>query len=483
MPETGPVGTQVTPSHRAGARTPADTCDRSNVAGVRAMAVSGAETVETSDAINPLVQRLTGCDGLSGTTDPATPVAERTVTSNTSTDPEAGDSRHHLEHHTGLTSGSHTLLDTHAGAESPTVPAATEVEDLHPNTTHPHRNAGSESSGSIPGPDQTFTTTPTLPMVDVVAPCVPAITLRLAAIHGSVNENSSLLVNDHLQHTATATAAASGLRAGGGRVVQVAGSQFGMACDSVHGPGATLSASVLTAPFRTGVATNTATLITLGATGSCHFEPAVLDGLYRVTTGDGGLAVLAGAQPMSVTLTGLGAGNGGATGGLGAVPNGARSLRPPALVPTTTSRTPNVSPAGKPVSVTLIGWAPANTANPPSPVTTGYDPRTEIECVSPHADFYDKRPDPGDLITITGRDRGLGVTVASGEESLTPTAGNQTGFEAQAANDPARTSALTVNCGRASDTITVAVCQEPDNRFSVPTRMQTAPCTVRPVDR
>jgi microcystin-dependent protein len=487
---TNPVGTGVTHSHRAGARTPVSTCDGSIVVGAsssfgaRAMAVSrGVETVDTSDAVKPLVQRFTGCDGLTGTTDPATPVAERMVTSHASIDSEDVDSRHHLEHRTELMCGSHTPdtdtdTDTDAGAESPTVSAGAEVEGLNPDMTHFHLDAGSEASGSFPGPDQTFTTTPALSMADVVTPCVPAITPRPATVQGSVSDNSSLFVNDHLHHTTTT---ASGSTADRGQVVRVAGLESRMTCRSLRGLGATLPASVSTAPFRTGVSTNTATLTltgtTFGATGSRHFEPAALDGSCPVLTRDGGSAAVADAQPVGVTLTGLAAGNGGATGGLGAVPNGASSLWPRALVPMTTSRTPNLSPAGKPVNVTPTGCASATAADPPSRVSTGHDPRTVFGCVSPHTDSYDKRSDQGDVITIASRDLGLSGIVASGDESLTPTDGNQTGFKVQAPDDTEGTSALTATGSRSRS------ARSPTTGSRSRIRPGTAPRTVRPVDR
>ncbi|HEX5922869.1 MAG TPA: IPT/TIG domain-containing protein, partial [Baekduia sp.] len=95
-------------------------------------------------------------------------------------------------------------------------------------------------------------------------------------------------------------------------------------------------------------------------------------------------------------------------------------------------------------------------------------------CVSPHVDAYNKRPDPGDVITITGQDLGLSGTVALGGKSFTPTDWGQNGFKIPVPADAEGTLGLTVNCGRLSNTIAIAVFKEPDNRFSVPRRETTA---------
>ena len=203
------------------------------------------------------------------------------------------------------------------------------------------------------------------------------------------------------------------------------------------------------ASFAKGVSTSEATLMgtatTFNAAGTYHFELASLDGPYSVVTTERPLAAAATAQGVSASLTGL--------------PPG-QTFRVQLVV--TSNEANSYSD--------LITFATA--PNPPVvPRSPDIDPTTIFGCVSPRIDSYTKRPDPGDVITITGRDLGLGGTVALGDESFTPAEWVQTGFKVQIPDDADGTLPLTVNCGHVSNTIAIAIFDEPDNAFSVPSRL------------
>jgi hypothetical protein len=139
-------------------------------------------------------------------------------------------------------------------------------------------------------------------------------------------------------------------------------------------------------------------------------------------------------------------------------------------------------PAGKTFSVQLV--VTANEASEYSdlitfatapvpqvaPIGPDIDPTSVVGCGAPHIDAYDKRPKPGEVITIIGQDLGLGGTVTLGGESFTPTDWGANGFKVRVPDEAKGTLALTASCGRVSNTIAVAVFSEPDNRFSIPTR-------------
>jgi hypothetical protein len=76
----------------------------------------------------------------------------------------------------------------------------------------------------------------------------------------------------------------------------------------------------------------------------------------------------------------------------------------------------------------------------------------------------------------------LGGTVTLGDETFTPADWSASGFKVQVPDEAKGTLALTASCGRASNTIAVAVFQQPDNRFSVPSRSVSG-TTVRLVVR
>jgi hypothetical protein len=430
--------------------TPVYTFDGSNVAGGGALTVSGAETVSTSDAINPLVQRLTGFDGLMATTVPVTAVDARTVTSIASTDPEAGGWRHHLSYRTGLTYGSHT---PNTGAGSSAVAAAAGAEGLRPNTTHHHRVRG---SGSIAGPDQTFTTAPAL--VDVVAPCVSAIMPHTATTHASVKANGTLFVIDHFAYGTTmayGSMTGGGLSAGrvfiGGDgpdrpvVAQLPGSKpatthhFRTVADSgERRPAAGADRTLMTAAAETAAATDmTAGRVMLLGAIHAHAVAKTYHLNYRLTGAYGFITTAeadGGAGDGRWSVTQQISGSAPSTtdhahvvdeSGDGQVGSGEASVLMTPLSPTTVV-------GARPVSMSLTRWPVGKTFGLRAVVASGEadvygdpiasggaadlpgarlspepNPRTVSGCVSPDIDADDQWLDRGGVITIGGHDLGL----------------------------------------------------------------------------
>jgi hypothetical protein len=205
-------------------------------------------------------------------------------------------------------------------------------------------------------------------------------------------------------------------------------------------------APTATAAFPTGVSTSTATLTgtatTFGAAGTYRFEVSALDGSYSTVTAGRALAAAADPQPVSVAVTGLPAGK---TYTVQLVVTANEATEYSDLITFATAPNPQVAP---------------NTS----------DPTTVLGCNTPHIDAYNKRPQPGETITITGQDLGLSGTVTLGDESFTPTEWSQNGFKVRVPDEAKGTLALTASCGRVSNTIALAVFGEPDNQFSIPSR-------------
>lgn len=187
----GLVGLQV--AHlNAGGTAPVYTFDATTVAGVRAMAVSGAGTVYTSDATDPVVERFSRFEGPTVVTGGTSSVEARGAVLEGTIDPNGVASSYHFEYGTDLTYGKRTpaLVDIDAGSGNGAVSAAAPVDGLLPNTEYHYRLVGSNAAGSIAGADSTV---PTLGApVDFGSPTfASAITPRSVRLHGTVNPNKA----------------------------------------------------------------------------------------------------------------------------------------------------------------------------------------------------------------------------------------------------------------------------------------------------
>jgi hypothetical protein len=102
---------------------------------------------------------------------------------------------------------------------------------------------------------------------------------------------------------------------------------------------------------------------------------------------------------------------------------------------------------------------------PPPPPPTVADP---YGCAAPVLKAYNSHPRPGDAITIAGTDLGVGGTVALGDRTVTPTSWSATSVSIVVPDDAKGSLPLTINCGKASNTIAIQMYQAPSNRFTTP---------------
>jgi hypothetical protein len=197
-----------------------------------------------------------------------------------------------------------------------------------------------------------------------------------------------------------------------------------------------------------GVSTDAAMLAgdvnTFGLTGSYRFDVWSLDSSFATSTSERPVAGNASVERVSAALSGLPAGE------------------------TFVVRLTVTSNDSSSVSDLLtFATAVVPTVFPAPPVG---DAATVYGCGSPRLDAYNGRPKPGETVTITGRDLGVGGSVMLGDRSLEAAGWSASGFKIVVPEGVSGSLALTVDCGRRSNTIAVAIFQEPDNRFSIPTR-------------
>ncbi len=209
-----------------------------------------------------------------------------------------------------------------------------------------------------------------------------------------------------------------------------------------------------------GVSTDAATLAgevnTFGLTGSYHFDVWSLDSAYAVSTPTRPASGSAGAERVGAGLIGL--------------PAGERFV-----VQLTVESNDSVSTSDM---LTFV------TAQVPKvfPVPPASEPAVLYGCGAPRLNAYNHRPKPGETITISGQDLGVGGSVVLGDRPLKPVGWSVGGFRIVVPEGVVGTSGLTVNCGRVSNTIAVTVFEEPDNGFSIPSRSvagSTATLSVR----
>jgi hypothetical protein len=355
------------------------------------------------------------------------------------------------------------------------VTVVTSVEGLAPGTLYHFRVVSPvDGVGGVQlGVDQTFITAP------AAAAGAIDVTARRATLRGTVDAHG-VDTTYHFNYGPTTaygsstpevdggdgvgeglvTQTISGLAPSTTYHVQVVATSGDVIRSGGDGLFTTAPAPTATAAFPTGVSTSAATLTgtatTFGAAGSYHFELSALDGSYTTVTADRALAATADPQPVSVAVAGLPAGE---TFEVQLVVTANEAIEYSDLITFATAPVPLVAP-----------------------VTPDSDPTTVFGCGAPHIDAYDKRPVPGEVITITGRDLGLSGTVTIGDESFTPTDWGESGFKVRVPDDAKGTLALTASCGRVSNTIAVSVFSEPDNRFSIPSR-STVGTTARLVVR
>jgi hypothetical protein len=350
------------------------------------------------------------------------------------------------------------------------IPVIGLASGLEPGTTYHFRVVASVGSNFPPldpqfGADQTFVTAP------AAGGGATGVTSRRARLTGTIDPHG-VATSYHFEYGPTTSYGSSTPEFDAGAAdgeQQVAQEVSGLLPDTTYhvqvvatSAGATSGGGVVrsgadglfrTAPAPTavaigpaGVSTDAASLAgeinTFGLTGSYHFDVWSLDSAYTSSTAERPVSGSAGAERVSAALAGLPAGETFVVQ-LTVVSNDSTGVSD--MLTFATAPVPKVfavSPAG--------------------------DPSTIYGCGAPRLNAYDGRPKPGETITITGQDLGVGGSVVLGDRSLKPVDWSAVGFKIVVPEDAAATLALTVNCGRGSNTIALAVFHEPDNDFSIP---------------
>jgi hypothetical protein len=337
----------------------------------------------------------------------------------------------------------------------------TPISGLEPGTLYHFRLVASEGLFGPPqyGADQTFYTAP------AAGGGATAVTAGRATLTGTVNPHG-VATSYHFNYGPTSNYGSSTPEADGGagdgdRVVSAA--VWGLLADRTYhvqvvatsaggvvrtgGAGVFRTAPAPTAVVigPTGVSTDAAMLAgdvsTFGSTGSYHFDVWSLNSTYTSSTPERPVAGNVSAERVSAALTGLPAGE-------------------TLVVQLTVSSNDAVGVSD------LLTFATAEVPRvfPPPP---GSDGVSLYGCGSPRLDAYNGRPKPGEMITISGQDLGVGGNVMLGDRSLEPVDWSPTGFKVLVPEQTAGALGLTANCGHRSNTITVALFQEPESGFSV----------------
>ncbi len=414
--------------------------------------------------------QILGEDG-SFTTDAAPPVVGSSAVASAITptsvrvhglvDPNHSATTFYVEYGTTTGYGSATV-----GEPAGDSPADTEVQtnltDLAPGTLYHFRLvADNGTGGPQPGADGTFITAP------AGAAGATAVTSEMATLAGTVDPHG-VPTTYHFnygpspamgQSTAEVNAGAgdgelavsspvAGLMAGRTYYVQlVATSADGTVRTGAQGSFETVSGPVAVGVGAVDVTTSSATLVgssdTHGLPGTYRFEIESLDMAYAANSGEHPTPAVNGPQRVTAGFSGLPQGR-GFLGRLVATAEG-----------------------GATAYSSQFAFATAATpqAVPPAPPPAGYG------CGAPVLKAYDARPKAGESITITGSDLGVGGSVTLGSTVTTSTDWTVNGLTVDVPDDAAGTLGLTVNCGRVSNTIAVAIAA--DNTLTIGKRTVT----------
>jgi len=341
------------------------------------------------------------------------------------------------------------------------LPAAIPLSGLSPGTTYHFRLVGDNGLGGPQfGADQTFTTAP------AAGGGATDVTSRNATLTGTIDPHGEDTTY-HFNYGPTSSYGARTAEVDGGsgngeqqvtqeisglspdttyHVQVVATSDDGVKRFGADGLFRTAPAPKAVAISPIGVSTGSATLVgdldTYGLAGTYRFDVSSLDSSYEMSTVERAVAGNDGTERVSVPVDGLPAGE----------------MFVVALVVTSNDSTERSD------QVTFATASLPPRVFPPPPTGDGAG---SYGCSAPRLDSYDAKPKPGDTITIGGRDLGAGGTAVLGQRSTVPADWSASGFELEIPEDASGTLGLTVDCGKRSNTVAIAIFKKPSSRFSI----------------
>ncbi len=379
------------------------------------------------------------------------------ATLNGTLNPNNSETSFHFEYGTDTSYGAGTPV-TDAGAGGGDQPVTADLTGLTAGTTYHYRLVADNGTGGVQhGTDGVLFTAPG------TAPSASDVLVFGATLHGTINPHG-VAATYHFEYGTTTAYGSSTAETDGGsgnselavsqatgrlapattyhvRVVATINGQTTTGDDAAF---TTSAMPVAVATDPSGVTTTQATLAgtvdTHGVAGTYRFVVDAVNGSYKAITDAQPTPTGAGPHGVSATLTGLPAGE---------------SFR------VVLSVTSNGATTGS--DQVVFATAPVQVPPPRPPV----GPDGPYGCGAPALNAYNQHPHPGDTIKITGSDLGVGGTVALGDTSITPSAWSPGGFSLEIPDNATGTLALTVNCGKASNTIAIALYQAPDNRFTI----------------
>jgi hypothetical protein len=401
----------------------------------------------------------------------ANPISSTGATLNATINPNGSATTTHFEYGTTTAYGSVTPDDSaSAGAGQGDIGVSAAVTALTPGTTYHFRVVASNGTGGdINGADQTFSTAPA---ADGGATNVTGVA---ATLTGVVNPHGVAGTYHFEYGTTTAygtttletsagsgsadtavTVGVTGLQPATTYHVHVVATVNGAIVNGDDGTLTTDPAPTTTTGQATDVGVSTATLSgafdTHGLAGSFRFLVSSTTNPYSSRTAPASVDGASGSRSAAGTLTDL-------------VPGETYLVR---LAVTAGG----VTTLGDEVTFSTPALPPVA---PPAPPDISANP---YGCGAPVLAAYNRHPEPGDAIAIVGADLGVAGTVALGAHTVTPNSWSPTGFTVTVPDDATGTLPLTINCGTVSNTIAIAIFQEPSNVFTAKVKVKGHTATV-----
>ena len=408
----------------------------------------------------------------------ATRITPDGVTLTGSVNPRGSDTLYHFDYGTSTAYGTSTPGAGPISGQDPVTvstladsndPNSTTVTGLAPGTAYHFRVSAENGTGGVQhGVDQVFHTPPAAPAG------AAGVTAVSAVVSGTVNPHASSasyvfeygLTTDYGKSTP-----ASNAGDGDGDQI-VTKTVMGLAPDTTYHV-RVIKTDTATGATTTGVdgtfTTNPAPVARTGEASDLTPTHAALSGSYD-THGLGGsyrFVISSTTSPFQTQTDLVAVTNAGTAS---AVIDGLASGQGYVVRLVVTSS--DATSVGDPI----VFATPAEPFTmPPPPVISD----TPYGCQAPHLDVVNSHPKPGDTVTVTGSDLGVGGTIALGNSTIPATTWTATRLTFVLPETTAGTLPLTINCTNASNTVGLAVFSEPSNQFTITkTTIKTATATV-----